>query len=150
MWGVRAWTKERLAENIPKVRACLDAAALATGCRLEVTVRDNPYDNMINDPVMTALFQSNSESLGRPMPTGLVAGGGSSDMGNVSQVVPSIHPMVAIDAGGAVYHQKDFAHATVTPSGEMALRDGALAMAYTIIDLAEQDAWDKLGGSSAE
>jgi amidohydrolase len=150
VWGVRAWTKERLAEIIPKVRACLDAAALATGCRLEVTVRDNPYDNMINNPVMTALFQSNSESLGRPMPTGLEAGGGSSDMGNVSQLVPSIHPMVAIDAGGAVYHQKDFAHATVTPSGERALRDGALAMAYTIIDMAEQEVWDKLSSSSAE
>lgn len=150
VWGVRAWTKERLAEIIPKVRACLDAAALATGCRLEVTIRDNPYDNMINNPVMTKLFQANSESLGRPMPTGLEAGGGSSDMGNVSQVVPSIHPMVAIEADGAVYHQKDFAHATVTSSGERALRDGALAMAYTIIDMAEQEVWDKLRGSSAE
>jgi hypothetical protein len=58
--------------------------------------------------------------------------------------------MVAIDAGGAVYHQKDFAHATVTPSGERALRDGALAMAYTIIDMAEQEVWDKLSSSSAE
>ncbi|MGH8958517.1 MAG: M20 family metallopeptidase [Acidimicrobiia bacterium] len=150
VWGVRAWTKERLSELIPKVRACFEAAALATGCRLEVTIRDHPYDNMINNPIMTALFQTNSELLGRPMPTGLEAGGGSSDMGNVSQLVPSIHPMVAIDAGGAVYHQKDFAHATVTPSGEQALRDGALAMAYTIIDLAEQGVWGKLDGSPAE
>jgi amidohydrolase len=150
VWGVRAWTKQRLSELIPKVRACFEAAALATGCRLEVTLRDHAYDNMVNNPVMTALFQANSISLGRAMPTNVEPGAGSTDMGNVSQVVPSIHPMVGIDAGGAVYHQKEFADASVTPSGERALRDGALAMAFTIIDMAEQDVWDKLSTSSAE
>jgi len=43
-----------------------------------------------------------------------------------------------------VNHQKEFADATVTPSGDVAIRDGALAMAYTIVDLAEQDVWDEL------
>ncbi|MGH8926691.1 MAG: M20 family metallopeptidase [Acidimicrobiia bacterium] len=150
IWGVRAWTKERLSELIPKVKACLEAAALATGCRLEVTVREHPYDNMVNNRVMTALYQANSELLGRPMPTDVEPGAGSTDMGNISQIVPSIHPMLAIDAGGAVYHQKEFAHATITPSGERALRDGALAMAYTIVDMAEQKVWDNLTASSAE
>jgi metal-dependent amidase/aminoacylase/carboxypeptidase family protein len=84
------------------------------------------------------------------MPTNVEAGAGSTDMGNVSQVVPSIHPMLGVDAGGAVYHQRDFADASITPSVERALRDGALAMAFTIIDLAEQNVWDKLGTSSAE
>ena len=65
-------------------------------------------------------------------------------MGNVSQVVPSIHPMVAIDSGDAVNHQKEFAAATITPSGDQAIRDGALAMAWTIIDLAEKDLWSAL------
>jgi amidohydrolase len=150
VWGVRAWTKQRLSELIPKVRACFEAAALATGCRLQVTLRDHAHDNMVNNPVMTALFQANSISLGRAMPTNVEAGAGSTDMGNVSQVVPSIHPMLGVDAGGAVYHQRDFADASITPSGERALRDGALAMAFTIIDMAEQDVWDKLGTSSAE
>ena len=58
--------------------------------------------------------------------------------------------MLGIDAGGAVYHQKEFADASITPSGERALRDGTLALAFTIIDLAEQGVWDKLGTSSAE
>ena len=48
------------------------------------------------------------------------------------------------------FHQKDFADASITPSGERALRDGALAMAFTIIDMAEQNVCDKLGTSSAE
>jgi hypothetical protein len=64
-------------------------------------------------------------------------------MGNVSQVVPSIHPMMAIETD-AVNHQKEFAADTITESGDKAIRDGALAMAHTIIDMAEQSVWDNL------
>lgn len=146
-WGIRAADKSRLQELIPKVMACFEAAAAATGCRLEVTPNDHPYDNMVNNPVMTSLFAQNSKELGRPMPSEeeLGAEGGSSDMGNVSQFIPSIHPMLAIDAGQAVNHQAEFAAATITPSGERAIRDGALSMAYTIIDMAEQHVWNQLG-----
>jgi len=145
-WGVRAETGERLQELIPKVEACLEAAATATGCRLEMTSVAHPYLNMVSNPIMVDLYAANSAVLGRPMLTEaeVGTGGGSTDMGNVSQVVPSIHPMLAIDAGGAVNHQKEFAAATITPSGERAIRDGALGMAFTVIDMAEQDVWDKL------
>jgi hypothetical protein len=64
-------------------------------------------------------------------------------MGNVSQVVPSIHPMLAIKTD-AVNHQKEFAADTITDSGDKAMRDGALAMAHTIIDMAEQSVWSSL------
>jgi amidohydrolase len=145
-WGIRSGTNERLQELVPKIKACFEAAATATGCRIEVTPNDYPYLNMANNSVMTALYSANSASLGRSMPTEaeMGASGGSSDMGNVSQVVPSIHPMLRIECGDAVNHQKEFATATVTPSGDEAIRDGALAMAYTIIDMAEQDVWDAL------
>ena len=145
-WGIRAANKRRLQELIPRVMACFEAAATATGCRLEVKSDDHPYDNMLNNHVMTSLFAANSLELGRPMPTEeeLGAEGGSSDMGNVSQFVPSIHPMLAIDAGDAVNHQVEFAAGTINESGEQAIRDGALAMAYTIIDMAEQDVWSEL------
>jgi hypothetical protein len=53
--------------------------------------------------------------------------------------------MLGIDAGGYVNHQPEFAAHTVTPDGQKAIRDGALAMAWTVIDLAEQELWDKLG-----
>ena len=144
-WGVRASEKERLQELIPKVTACFEAAATATGCRLEVSVKDHPYDNMINNKIMTELFSANSGLLGREMPTEAEQGrsGGSSDMGNVSQVVPSIHPMLSIDSGEAVNHQPEFAAHTITPAGDKAIRAGALAMAYTVIDMAEQDVWDR-------
>lgn len=145
-WGIRAATNERLQELIPKVKACFEAAAIATGCRLELTANDYPYLKMVSSSIMTSLFAANSATLGRAMPTEAEQGlkGGSSDMGNVSQMVPAIHPMLAIECGDAVNHQKEFAAATITPSGEQAIRDGALAMANTIIDLAEQDVWDRL------
>ena len=145
-WGIRSGDTERLAELIPKVKACFQAAAAATGCRVDITSIDHPYDNMANNPIMTGLFAANSAALGRQLPTEEEVGrsGGSSDMGNVSQVVPSIHPMLGLDSGGAVNHQADFAAVTITPTGERALRDGALAMAHTIIDMAEQDVWDRL------
>ena len=146
IWGVRAGDEERLQELFPKVKACFEAAATATGCRLELTPLGHPYLTMINNPVMTALYSANSESLGRGMPTEAETGfgGGSSDMGNVSQVVPAIHPMLGIDCGEAVNHQPEFADHTITSSGEQAIRDGALGMAYTIIDMAEQSVWDRL------
>lgn len=145
-WGIRAATNERLQELVPKVKACFEAAATATGCRVEITAHDYPYLNMVNNPTLTSMFKENSESLGRPMPTEeeLGSSGGSSDMGNISQVVPAIHPMIGIDSGDAVNHQKGFADATITPSGQQGIRDGALAMAYTIIDMAEQDVWQNL------
>lgn len=143
-WGIRAATKERFDELVPKVQACWEAAAQATGCRLTVTPADYPYLDVVHNPVMTGLFEANSAALGRPMPREEVPSGGSTDMGNISQVVPSIHPMLAIDTGGAVNHQKEFAAATITPSGDKAIRDGALSMAYTIIDMAEQDVWGEL------
>ncbi|MGD2043455.1 MAG: M20 family metallopeptidase [Acidimicrobiia bacterium] len=145
-WGIRSADSERLEDLIEKVHACFEAAAQATGCRVEINKIGHPYLNMINNEVMTGLFQSNSTELGRPLPLeeDLGAAGGSSDMGNVSQVVPSIHPMLAIETNGAVNHQLEFAAATITESGEKAIRDGALAMAYTIIDMATQDVWDRL------
>jgi amidohydrolase len=145
-WGIRSASWERLEVLIPKVHACFEAAAQATGCSLEINQVGHPYYNMVNSPVMTDLFQANSTALGRPLPleADLGASGGSSDMGNVSRVVPSIHPMLAIECGEAVNHQKEFAAATVTESGDKAIRDGAVAMAHTIIDMAEQAVWDEL------
>jgi amidohydrolase len=148
VWLIRSASVERLAELVPKVRACFEGAATATGCRLGWEAKDHPYENMVNHPVITDLYRANSVAMDRPMPTEEETGfsGGSSDMGNVSQVVPSIHPMLGIESGDAVNHQVEFADHTVTADGMKAIRDGALSMAYTIIDMADQDVWDRLRG----
>lgn len=145
-WLVRAATGERLEELTTKVKACFEAAATATGCRVEITKTHHTYIDMVNNPVMAGLYVANAASLGRKVPTREEAGetsAASSDMGNVSHVVPSIHPGISIETT-AINHQPEFADATVTPSGREALRDGALGMAHTIIDMAEMDVWDTL------
>lgn len=70
---------------------------------------------------------------------------GSTDMGNVSHEVPAIHPMLSLDCDPAVNHQREFAAATLTDKGMETIREGALAMAWTVIDLAVGDLWSQLG-----
>jgi amidohydrolase len=147
-WYVRSVTAERLDVLYPQVIACFEAAARATGCTFEVTPSGHAYTDMRNDTLLATLFQQNSEAIGRPMPWSRDTdkeGSGSTDMGNVSYEVPAIHPMLGINAGGASTHQRAFAAHTITDDGMRAIRDGALAMAGTIIDLAEGDRWSELG-----
>ena len=63
----------------------------------------------------------------------------STDMGNVSQVLPSIHPYIGIDSLPAVNHQPEFAAATLTAAAEAAIAQGALALAGTVVDAAQVD-----------
>jgi amidohydrolase len=146
-WYVRAGTRERLEELYERVLECFDAAATATGCTWKVENVGHPFEDLVNNRVMVELFAANSEHLGRPMGRGAdeePGAAGSTDMGNVSHVVPSIHPFLSIDPGEAVNHQPEFAAHTVTPDGRQAIKDGALAMAWTIIDLAERNLWADL------
>lgn len=150
-WYVRAATKDRLSELYDKVAACFGAAATATGCTIEITQRGHTYTDLISDPLMVGLYADNSAALGRPMGRGVdrdPSAAGSTDMGNVSHEVPTIHPMLDIKSSPAVNHQKEFAAATITPAGEAAIRDGALAMAGTVIDIAVDDCWDELGSAA--
>jgi hypothetical protein len=62
---------------------------------------------------------------------------GSTDMGNVTQLLPGIHPMVAVDAGGASLHQPGFTAAAAGPSADKAVIEGAIMLARTVVRLAE-------------
>ncbi|HJR92609.1 MAG TPA: M20 family metallopeptidase [Acidimicrobiia bacterium] len=146
-WYIRAEHRPRLEELIPKVTACFEAAATATGCTVEVEYVGHIYDEMVSNPVMVDLFLANASELGRSMLRGAdlpPSQTGSTDMGNVSKLVPTIHPMLGISSRPAVNHQKEFAAHTITPDGDRAISDGALGMAWTVIDLAEGDHWARL------
>ena len=137
-WMARSSTIRELEDLLPKVLRCFEAGALATGATLEVTPYP-PYAEMRADPDLLALYRSNAEALGRTFPDlgeALRRAAGSTDMGNVSQVVPSIHPAIEIDGAGAVNHQAAFAAACATASADRAVFDGAVAMAWTTIDAA--------------
>lgn len=147
-WYVRAQTNERLDELFPRVVACFEAAATATGCRVEIEHVGHTYSEMRSDQTLVEYYAANSAELGRPMVRGRDLPPdqtGSTDMGNVSLVVPTIHPMLDIAAGPHVNHQPEFAAHTITEDGDRAIIDGALTMAWTVIDLAENDAWSRLG-----
>jgi amidohydrolase len=148
-WYVRAPDRDRLDQVTAKVQACFEAAATATGCSLEIEQVGHSYDNMASDPVLVDLFAANAASLGREMMRGSALppeAAGSTDMGNVSHVVPTIHPMLGLNSLPAVNHQPEFAAHTVTPAGEQAIRDGALGMAWTVIDVADGHLWGQLTG----
>jgi amidohydrolase len=136
---VRARSLDDLALLRPRIERCLEAGALATGTELEIHALSPTYSQFVPDDALLASWRRNAEELGRrynaddeglPLPTF------SSDMANVSLSVPSIHPLIGLDARGAVNHQHEFADFCVGPSAEQALIDGAIALAWTAIDAA--------------
>ena len=136
---VRAKTIGDLAEIQEKVRRCFEAGALATGASLEIVGDEKPYAEMHHDPDMAAAYRRNAEALGRSFPdrgSSLERAAGSTDMGNVSLALPSIHPAIGIDSLPAVNHQPEFTAHCVSPAADKAVVDGALAMAWTAVDLA--------------
>jgi amidohydrolase len=135
-WMVRAETLDQLAETRAKVVRCFEAGALATGATLELTEDEQPYSEMRHDHDLSALYQRNAEALGRSFVDRSDRGAGSTDMGNVSLAMPSIHPTIGIDALPAVNHQPEFTAKCATPAADQAVFDGAVAMAWTAIDAA--------------
>jgi amidohydrolase len=139
VWYVRAPDLARLAEVEPRILRCFEAGALATGCTVDVRPECPPYSEMATDEAMAALYRANAERLGRTFADQDRMGGGSTDMANVSLVVPTIHPMLGLDCYPVVNHQAEFAAACATPVADQAAVDGAVAMAWTAIDLATDE-----------
>jgi amidohydrolase len=126
----------------PKVLACFEGAAKATGC--ELTYRwgeESRYKTMRTNMALAAAYKANVESLGRKtvMPESKRSMG-STDMGNVSQVVPGIHPSIAIAPQEVPIHTEDFREFARSDSGHEGLMDSAKVLAMTAIDvLADAD-----------
>ncbi len=138
---VRGWTLAELEDVRAKVLRCFEAGAVATGASLEIVGGMAPYAEVRHDAELAARYQANAEALGRTFgDLGLIRtrGSGSTDMGNVSHLVPTIHPYIRIETGGAVNHQPEFTAAAATASGDEAVIDGAIAMAWTAIDAATE------------
>jgi len=142
-WMVRATTIDELSELEPRIRRCFEAGAIATGATLSVEHRCPPYAHMEHDHELVAAYRENSEALGRRYDTGAEMTF-STDMGNVSLAMPSIHPCIAIETAGAMNHQREFAAACVNPSADRAVREGSLGLAWTMIDAATGKARERL------
>jgi amidohydrolase len=144
---VRGKTLAELEEFRPKVHRCFEAGAVATGATLEIVGGDKPYAEMIHDAEIANIYRRNAEELGRVFPDlgqVLERAAGSTDMGNVSSHLPSIHPYIGINSLPAVNHQPEFTAHCVTEDADKALVDGVLAMAWTAIDLAGSETSKRL------
>jgi amidohydrolase len=138
---VRAETLGDLEAIQTKVRRCFEAGALATGATLEMQPASPPYAEVVHDAEMASIYRRNAEAVGRFFPDlGAAARrpSGSTDMGNISLAMPAIHPTIGLGCYPVVNHQPEFAEHCATPIADQALFDGALAMAWTAIDLATE------------
>ncbi len=131
---VRAAEAAYLEEVVEKVKNCARAGALATGATVEFRKTANTYKNMLNNYAISSVFKQNMEALGEAvLPSG--SGAGSTDMANVSHVVPAIHPYVGIASHKIVGHSQEMAQATITAEGHKGLLLGAKSLAATAADL---------------
>ena len=145
LFMIRAPDDDYLAELNDKVLNCFTGASIASGARLEYRWKDKTYAPMKNNTTLAQLFSQNLESLGRRVEAfGPGFGFGSTDMGNVSQVVPSIHPMIAIASPEVTIHTQEFAYAAASKTGHEGLTDAAKAMAMTVADILQPGMLDKI------
>ncbi len=139
----RSITAARLAQLRDRLAGCFEAGARATGATLAVSEIGSAFSHMQSDPALLAHYRRAAEELGRSFSLddeGAALPTISTDMANVSLVVPSIHPLLAIPTNGAVNHQPEFTAACVTPEADQAVLDGAVALARTAFLVATDEA----------
>ena len=129
---VRAVDEKALAALKPRVQACFEAGAKSSGAEVEINWANVDYLDLNTNWPLADCFQHHGESLGRDFLDPLKLGGaGSTDMGNVSHRVPSIHPMLAAAPPNVVIHNPEFAKWAGSETGDAAALDGAKALALT-------------------
>ncbi len=139
-YTMRAPDTTALRELEDRVGDCFLAGALATGCDYEVSETEPSYEALAPDVWLADVFRAEMQLLGRtPLPAEaeVTLPLGSTDMGNVTQVMPGIHPIVGVGVDGVSVHQPEFAAAAVSAGGDAAVIDGAVLLARTVVALAQ-------------
>lgn len=132
---VRAKDRAYLNEVVDKVRSIAEGAALMTGASLDVSNYELSYDDMHTNETLSDLFTDNLYATGETVVHPASSSYGSIDMGNVSQVVPAIHPYIGLDQPDLIAHTTEFANKTITEKGHTVIARGALALAMTGYDI---------------
>lgn len=123
---VRAPTREQVDALRERVLGCFSGAAQQTGCELEASWSDSPYENLRQNPALADAYREGFDAVGGTIQPG--RGGGSTDMGNVTQVMPGLHPHYRIPAGSG-NHTRGFTDAAATPEAHEATIRAAQALA---------------------
>ena len=138
---LRSLDKVYLQEIRRRFEAAAEGAATATGCRVQVTVDPRIHDPLRPNSAMAALFAENLGRIDFPVdPDDGQAGYGSTDAGNVSHAVPTIHPYIRTSPDGVPGHSREFAEHNATPLARAGMVAGAKALALTALDLLAQPA----------
>lgn len=132
---IRAATRKTCSEVTARVKAIAEGSALATGAKLNVIAFQNEVDNLVLNRTYDAVFKEELERLGEYVSTEERNGLGSTDAGNISQVVPTIHPYIQIGPESLVAHTDEFREAAKSPKGDEALILGAKGLALTALRL---------------
>jgi amidohydrolase len=132
---VRSPDNAYLRELQRRVIACFEGAATQTGCELRYEWSETCELVSTNRPLADA-FAANARALGREMlPRRPGDTHGSTDMGNVTSVVPGIHPFLSVTDGPVAGHSIEFAAAAATPRALGTMHDAAKALAMTALDV---------------
>lgn len=137
---IRAATRKGCDEVTNKVKNIARGAALATGSTVNVIAFQNQVDNMLKNRPFDDVFVENLKSLGFDADTKKESGIGSSDVGNISHVVPTIQPTIKIGPDTLIGHTSEFCDAAISKQGDHALIIGAKALALTGLSLLTDDA----------
>ena len=137
LWYVRSPKFRRLDALKARVLACLEAGATAAGCTMTHEWIDPAYADLVDLDPFADLYVANAARVGRTVGDHRLLPGivGSTDMGNVSHLVPSIHPMIQVSPPNIAIHTQDFVRFAGGEAGDQAVLDGAKAMAMTVADL---------------
>lgn len=134
-WNVRGLTIADMWDTAEILKRCIEGAAHATGCTAEITMDEKAYAAIRQYEPLLDFYAANAEALGRTVSRDLPVGG-STDMGNVSQLIPSIHPKLGLGDDTLKLHTREFQAAARGPAGDAAVIDGAIILAQTIADAA--------------
>jgi amidohydrolase len=136
-WYVRSPTLSSLEPLKDRVLDCLRAGTAASGCAMHHQWVDPPYADLVPNPVLTERYAAHAAHRGRTVRPATTAGGvvGSTDMGNVSHLVPAIHPTIAVAPPGVSIHTPAFTGHARSAAGDAAVLDGAVALAGVVADL---------------
>lgn len=133
----RAFTRGEFDLLLARVKRCFEAGAVATGATLDFTPIGPVYDALVQDETLSSYWSDAIAVFGRDVSRAAGLRGGSTDMGNVSQLIPSIHPWVGIPGATSPIHSQGFAASADTAAGYDVMFEAALAMAWTISGIAE-------------
>ncbi len=139
-FATRAPSLGQLSKLQPRIDRCFEAGALATGASLEIISEGAPYSQFAHDAELAVRYRQHAESLGRTFAERSSQPAASTDMANLSLLMPTIHPTLGLSCGEFVNHQPEFAAHCITAEADQAVIDGAAAMALTAADAAGVEA----------